>query len=706
MITRALQRIPGSGRGPAHFLSRLGLVFAGVLLLAAACRERGPEVVRGTVAGVVRADPDAAGWTEQPDWIVSVGDTGSDETEFVVPRATVRFENLDDGSTHETVTDERGAFSASLPAGNWRARASYVAEREFTDVAAFGLGPAGATLELSLEPSALLYGRVSFAGEETATAKIELVELGDYALADTEGAWLLHSVPAGTWTVAVHAEGYASRSSEVTLAPGDRRNLGEMRLNAEGAQTGVRYEEGSLLVVVSDPTGQPVPETLCALEGLGVYGLAGSDGVARLTSRTGAYTIVCQKDGYEVARKHGVRIPGDGTPATISLTMAPRHRWGGLIVDVIDHDGYPISSAGIDLWTYERTIGALYTDGKGRVRFDSTDCVGLQSHHASYEPSIPFQACPNYRDGKENYYLVTMCQADECPDVYACLNGTRDCTPPETTISQAPTTTIVDMDGTAQNAFVFAFAADEEAEFFCQVDGSDWTPCTSPHVVEDLDYGLHTFRVYARDKEGNIDHTPAAHAWSWQIDADLHLYVENCFPENCGVHDVLNQTGWSPATDWLNVTTTPDLAFADETTGIFVIRTDWVPVGRHYVQFNAGSLPVYHGAVTTPWLFGFEILDIDDHGHPFHSQDSWLRVEYADGTTDHHELSCDHVTLELIDKTQPDRWDSHVGRGSVWMSKGFDGRLSFEPAGNPDYYSEFFEEHLPYYKPECIEDRP
>lgn len=54
----------------------------------------------------------------------------------------------------------------------------------------------------------------------------------------------------------------------------------------------------------------------------------------------------------------------------------------------------------------------------------------------------------------------------------------------------------------------FAFSATEKATFRCKLDRGRFTPCRSPRTYR-LTLGRHTFRVYAIDRAGNRDSTPA-----------------------------------------------------------------------------------------------------------------------------------------------------------------------------------------------------
>jgi hypothetical protein len=50
--------------------------------------------------------------------------------------------------------------------------------------------------------------------------------------------------------------------------------------------------------------------------------------------------------------------------------------------------------------------------------------------------------------------------------------------------------------------------------FSCSLDGSAFTPCTSPAAVGGLPDGEHELAVRATDQAGNIDETPARHTWT------------------------------------------------------------------------------------------------------------------------------------------------------------------------------------------------
>lgn len=81
---------------------------------------------------------------------------------------------------------------------------------------------------------------------------------------------------------------------------------------------------------------------------------------------------------------------------------------------------------------------------------------------------------------------------------------TVDTTPPNTTITSAPTVGVL---GSA----TFEFTATEGGTFECRMDSGAWTACTSPKSYTGLSFGQHVFEVRAIDAAGNVDPTPARH---------------------------------------------------------------------------------------------------------------------------------------------------------------------------------------------------
>lgn len=88
---------------------------------------------------------------------------------------------------------------------------------------------------------------------------------------------------------------------------------------------------------------------------------------------------------------------------------------------------------------------------------------------------------------------------------------TIDLTPPHTVITIQP------LNATNSTTANFSFASSKLGSTFeCQLDGGDYTVCSSPQSYADLAAGSHTFSVKATDAVGNADPAPAS--WAWEID--------------------------------------------------------------------------------------------------------------------------------------------------------------------------------------------
>jgi hypothetical protein len=84
---------------------------------------------------------------------------------------------------------------------------------------------------------------------------------------------------------------------------------------------------------------------------------------------------------------------------------------------------------------------------------------------------------------------------------------TIDTLAPNTTFQVAPAL----LDNSTSTRFEFTAA--EEATFRCSLDGLAATDCVSPHLVTGLFNGEHRLSVVATDAAGNVELTPAVHAW-------------------------------------------------------------------------------------------------------------------------------------------------------------------------------------------------
>ena len=86
---------------------------------------------------------------------------------------------------------------------------------------------------------------------------------------------------------------------------------------------------------------------------------------------------------------------------------------------------------------------------------------------------------------------------------------TIDTVAPGTTLTGGPNAL------STTSAATFGFSSpDASADFECSLDSGAWTACDSPKSYAGLAEGAHSFAVRAVDGAGNVDASPATHAWT------------------------------------------------------------------------------------------------------------------------------------------------------------------------------------------------
>ncbi|QSQ24832.1 hypothetical protein JY651_07790 [Pyxidicoccus parkwayensis] len=110
-------------------------------------------------------------------------------------------------------------------------------------------------------------------------------------------------------------------------------------------------------------------------------------------------------------------------------------------------------------------------------------------------------------DGRHTVSAQMTDQAGNAGPMSVLTTFDVDATDPETTITVKPPTL------TAQLDFTFEFSSSEEVSYRCSLDGSASIPCDPVHPVSVRD-GPHTLSVFAVDRAGNSDESPAVHAWT------------------------------------------------------------------------------------------------------------------------------------------------------------------------------------------------
>jgi large repetitive protein len=79
--------------------------------------------------------------------------------------------------------------------------------------------------------------------------------------------------------------------------------------------------------------------------------------------------------------------------------------------------------------------------------------------------------------------------------------------PPRTRLAFHPRALVFTKTNWRRVSFRFA-SSETSSQFRCKLDGKPYRPCTSPHAYR-VKAGRHTFRVFAIDRAGNRDRTPA-----------------------------------------------------------------------------------------------------------------------------------------------------------------------------------------------------
>lgn len=86
---------------------------------------------------------------------------------------------------------------------------------------------------------------------------------------------------------------------------------------------------------------------------------------------------------------------------------------------------------------------------------------------------------------------------------------TVDTQPPQTTIDSAPASP-----SPSSSAELSFSSSESRASFECSIDGAPWQACIAPLRLQGLADGPHELAVRALDAAGNVDPTPATHAWT------------------------------------------------------------------------------------------------------------------------------------------------------------------------------------------------
>src|SRR4051812_6795337 len=144
--------------------------------------------------------------------------------------------------------------------------------------------------------------------------------------------------------------------------------------------------------------------------------------------------------------------------------------------------------------------------------FDSTEA------NSTFQCSLDggaFASCTSpkvYSGLAQGLHVIQVRARDQAtnPDASPALGfWTADATPPDTTITSAPS----GFDSSTSPDIEFS-SSEANSTFVCALDGGPATPCSSPHHLSGLADGTHTFSVKATDSFGNQDGSAATAQWT------------------------------------------------------------------------------------------------------------------------------------------------------------------------------------------------
>lgn len=112
-------------------------------------------------------------------------------------------------------------------------------------------------------------------------------------------------------------------------------------------------------------------------------------------------------------------------------------------------------------------------------------------------------------DGQHTFRIRALDQAGNIDTTPVEVQWTVDTVAPVTTVNAQPPASTTDISAT------FNFGSnDASASFEGSLDNAPFTAITSPHTVNNLSTGQHTFRIRAADGAGNVETPPIAITWT------------------------------------------------------------------------------------------------------------------------------------------------------------------------------------------------
>ncbi|HEV8688024.1 MAG TPA: hypothetical protein VGQ84_12170, partial [Gaiellaceae bacterium] len=207
------------------------------------------------------------------------------------------------------------------------------------------------------------------------------------------------------------------------------------------------------------------------------------------------------------------------SPKSYTLLANGQHNFQVRAIDAAGNiDATPAGRA----WTVDTippdttiTAGPTGTVGSTSASFSFSSNEAGATFQCALDSTTAYGACTSPKSytglagGAHTFRVRAVDGAGNLDASPASRAWTIDATPPDTTITVAPSGTVTSSDAS------FEFTSSEAGSSFrCALDGAAFAACTSPAGYLGLADGTHTFEVRAVDAVGNIDATPARASWT------------------------------------------------------------------------------------------------------------------------------------------------------------------------------------------------
>lgn len=335
----------------------------------------------------------------------------------------------------------------------------------------------------------------------------------------------------------------ASGDNDGALEPGETFRLGVPLRNGGNATAGgvtgsvsaagIAFEQRTSTwpVILEGQTRTNDPEFVGTVSTAVTCGTSLTPRVALSDGDTAELTLPTGEAGPTTTRSSAVPLPiPDNSAAGVVSTIEVASR--GIVRDLnvrlnLDHDWVGdlrvelTSPAGTTVRLVDHPGGPYNnSDNFTNTEFDDTAPTNITAGTAPYSGNYKPQNDRLSRfDGEQQRGTWKL----RVRDLYGANSGSLkgwqtvtqtavcdfDTTPPETSISSAPPSPDLSNDP----SFSFS-SSDSGAVFDCRLDAGAYQPCDSPMRFVDLAAGAHTLEVRAVDGSGNVDPTPASHAWT------------------------------------------------------------------------------------------------------------------------------------------------------------------------------------------------